>query len=92
MKIITVTKEIEEQIKGELIKFFEEETEKVEIDNLCPSKMIEYLNDLGADVSEDLDTNGWQYDYWIKFTYKNKRYCLSGGGYYGGTLVGSDED
>ena len=29
-------------------------------------------------------TNGWEWDWWQKFTYKGQCYTLSGSGYYGG--------
>lgn len=30
------------------------------------------------------DTNGWQWDWWQEFSYRGKRYTLSGSGYHGG--------
>lgn len=37
---------------------------------------------------EGFDTNGWQYDWWQTFVYKDKDYTLSGSGYYGGHTFG----
>lgn len=33
---------------------------------------------------DGFDTNGWQYDWWQQFTYKEKKYTLSGSGFNGG--------
>jgi hypothetical protein len=74
-------------------KLINKEVDIVKVDYLCPSLAISILESLGADVSDDMDTNGWQYDYWIKFTYNGNKYCISGGGYYGTLeLEGDYED
>lgn len=31
----------------------------------------------------DLETNGWEYDWWLKFTKAGKSFTASGSGYYG---------
>lgn len=33
---------------------------------------------------EGFETNGWELDWWQKFTFKGKDYTLRGSGYYGG--------
>lgn len=46
--------------------------------------VIEFLEKLGADIQKDeLETNGWEVDYWQPFTYNNKKYMLSGSMYFG---------
>ena len=42
-----------------------------------------YLKGLGEEFG-DMETNGWQYDFWQNYKINNKYYCLSGSGYYGG--------
>ena len=42
-----------------------------------------YIESIGEEVGE-LETNGWQYDFWQNYKINNKYYCLSGSGYYGG--------
>lgn len=38
----------------------------------------------GVSVDEDdLETNGWQVDYWQSFMYMDEKYTLSGSMYYG---------
>ena len=91
MKIQTISNEVINIIKEELTKLFNSEVESIDIDCLCPSKAIDILESLGADVSEELNTNGWQYDYWIKFTHKSKRYYISGSGYYGNVMIAEEE-
>jgi len=36
------------------------------------------------DAVEGFETNGWQWDWWQKFSHKGVDYTLSGSGYYGG--------
>jgi hypothetical protein len=38
----------------------------------------------GDGSNEGFSTNGWQYDWWQKFTYRDKNYTLSGSGFLGG--------
>lgn len=92
MKIQTISKETINTIKDKIRKLFNGVIESVQIDCLCPSKTIDILEDLGADVSEELDINGWQYDYWVYFTYESKKYCLSGSGYHGNVKIEEAEE
>ncbi len=41
---------------------------------------------------DDYSTNGWQTDFWLRFTYKGKRYGIAGGLWYGGFKVYRDTD
>lgn len=38
-------------------------------------------------VWDDLDTNGWQHDYWFTLTFKNKDYSISGSAMYGNFYI-----
>jgi hypothetical protein len=57
----------------------------VEFDCLYPSIVINHLKELGVkiDLADCMETNGWQMDYWIRFKYNDKRFIISGSGYYG---------
>ena len=36
------------------------------------------------DYRDGFSTNGWQWDWWQRFTYKGVNFVLEGSGYYGG--------
>lgn len=46
------------------------------------------VKETGDDEKDDsrggFATNGWQWDWWQKFSYKGKKYTLCGSGFYGG--------
>lgn len=92
MKIQTITTGVINTIKKELKKLFNNDIKSVKIQCLCPSKIINILQNLGADVSDEIETNGWQYDYWIKVKYKDKKYCISGSGYYGSVEIAKSDE
>lgn len=78
-------------IKQEAIRDFESNIgfvisgeEDVAISELISAGDInEYIKSIGEEVGE-LETNGWQYDFWQNYKINSKYYCLSGSGYYGG--------
>jgi len=83
-----LTKEI---IKDQVTKWMEEGIQSVitgkeknaELLYCRPNNIIEYVQSIGGTWNEDLDTNGCQWDYWIKLEIKGKTYIASGDGYYG---------
>lgn len=51
---------------------------------VCP----EYLRDIAEQLEIELDwdsmeTNGWEWDYWIPATYRGTKLVISGSGFYG---------
>jgi hypothetical protein len=50
---------------------------------LPPSEFVDYIEGKYSQ-QDDFDTNGWDYDYWIRFTINDKKYTVYGSGYYGG--------
>jgi hypothetical protein len=61
------------------------EKDVVQIKFLYASDVESVLTkEYGANVdTSEMDTNGWQYDYWIPVYINDKKYVLSGSGYYG---------
>lgn len=75
------------------------ELEKYESQLLSPSHYEDFLVDeMGAEAIDGpwdgyhIETNGWQWDYWIFWEYKDKKYILSGSGYYPGTTFEEYKD
>lgn len=55
---------------------------KLEAECVCPHQIKHYMESKGWACS-DLDTNGWEYDWWLTFTKDGKSFSASGSGYYG---------
>jgi hypothetical protein len=61
--------------------------------DISPDKMMDYFEKAGGKVDGDnIETNGWQVDYWIQGTYKNKVYILTGSAWYGTGKIYEDND
>lgn len=58
--------------------------------NITPSMVEEYLQPLKWKRGE-LDTNGWQYDWWLPFTKGKQSFTAHGSGYYGCFHFGKTE-
>ena len=87
MKIELMTQGANNKIKDEITKLFNGEVNEVEIIGTYPSLVITILKEIGADVSDDMDTNGWQGDYWVNLEYNNKIYAIDGCMYYGTATI-----
>lgn len=94
MKLTLISEEFKSNLKNNILKVLKGNEEILEVDCLYPSIVVDCLEDIGVDIDlgDSMDTNGWDWDYWIKFKYENKRYCLSGSGYYGGLKIYRDTD
>lgn len=47
-----------------------------------PDDIITYIESIGGEDLDDLDTNSWQWDYWLRVTHKGNKYQVTGNGYY----------
>ena len=59
-------------------------TSEFESDFLTPSYIDEFIMSKYGIRMDDIDSNGWQWDYWITYYINNVRYMLCGSGFYGG--------
>lgn len=50
---------------------------------IIASDAFYYLKEFGFEVEECTDFNGWQCDYWYSAVYRNIKYLVSGGAWYG---------
>ena len=74
-------------------KVFSGEVDKYDISLTCVENLVRAAEDLGAKIlTDEFETNGWQYDYWMPCIFDGKRFILEGSGYYGNGSVYSDED
>ena len=53
---------------------------------ITPGDIDSYLQTKGVEQG-DFDSNGWDYDFWMTYTFEDKRYTLAGSGWYGSTIT-----
>jgi hypothetical protein len=56
--------------------------DSVEIHFLRPGAAISFLEKQYGCESNEMETNGWQWDFWYYVDINDKKYCLAGDGYY----------
>lgn len=92
MKIHTISENTKKSIKNKIRRLFLGSVKEVNIDCISPAKIVSYLEEMGIEVDTDtLDTNGWQYDYWLNFDYLDECYTIFGSGYYGNMKISKDK-
>ena len=47
-----------------------------------PSDVFKFVESIGGEDLHDIDTNGYQWDYWAKVKYEGEIYMVAGDGYY----------
>lgn len=68
-------------------------TDNLEFLRVSPKYMIELAKAVGVELDMDnVETNGWQVDYWIKGVFKNKPVIFSGSAWYGWGEIYWDTD
>lgn len=80
---------LSEKNKKSILSVINEEKQEIELDLCIPYDVKNYLKELGYE-EKDVESNGWQYDYWIKYKKENKIFTLAGSGYYGGQAFSKD--
>jgi hypothetical protein len=76
-------KKLQKQRSMEIEKFLKSKKKTLELRE-CPNVLSKALEMVGAEVNNDsLETNGWEYDWWLQARYKEQKLCVSGSGYYG---------
>lgn len=77
--------------KEELQKVLSFKDDRVGLGDVPPSKINDILEDLGASRG-GMETNGWDYDYWVDYIKDGQTFVLSGSGWYGGTKFSIKEE
>ena len=62
---------------------FTHKEESFESNGICPNMVKEYLEGMNWKQVGDLETNGWDYDWWLTFEKGKEKFVASGSGYYG---------
>lgn len=65
--------------------------EEYDGESVAPSQIKDYMEAQGWECG-DLDTNGWEYDWWLNFTKGGKKLTACGSGYYGWFSLGKSDE
>lgn len=80
------------ELKERVEQVINGEKDSIEIKFLYLSDVKSFLEDeYKAKEVGDMDTNGWQYDYFVSFEINDKKYELTGSGYYGDMLFANGD-
>ncbi len=78
--------EFSEAMKESVAKVLDGKSKEEKIYFVRPDEAHTYLGTLGVenDPSADMfiDTNGWEWDFWMTLVKGDKKYCLYGDGFY----------
>lgn len=82
-----------QEIKEAINLVVNEVQQQAKVDYCSVGQMVAVAKEMGFDTNtDDLDMNGWDADYW-QYCYKDdKKYCISGSGYYGGAIFDKAEE
>jgi hypothetical protein len=81
-------KQIKAEILEEMASLIDQvisgKIDKAELYFVRPEDVNKYLETVGwiDNGEKDIDTNGWEWDFWINYDVNNNKYILSGDGYY----------
>lgn len=73
-----------EKMKIEVDKVINGEVQAYESEFLPPSVIVDYIQENYTIEDYDFESNGWQWDFWIRFKINDVKYCIAGCGYWGG--------
>ncbi len=69
-----------------------EESDVVEMKRVPIEMVYDAISEVGGEPVGEMDTNGWQLDYWFDFQHKDKVYSVSGSGWYGHVKIEEKSD
>ena len=81
-KFHTIEKELLKEMADGLSAVIDGRLKEFHACNITPQMVEQHLKPLGWKRG-DLDSNGWQYDWWLPFTKGKKSFTASGSGFYG---------
>ena len=88
MTNILTHKEIMEQMKNEafesIIKMKDGNLKKYSTPFITINDALDIFDSLNIDYLDDLETNGWEMDFWFSGRYEDSIISVSGSAYYGG--------
>jgi hypothetical protein len=82
MNLGEIKEAIKENREKEILTVLNGEKQIAQLLYTRPNDVIEFVESMGGEDMHDLDTNGYQWDYWAHVKYKGEKYMISGDGYY----------
>jgi hypothetical protein len=80
----TIREALYENLKTGIQKVISGELTEYKSSFLSPDDIISELVSMGGDDSGEMDSNGWQWDFWQTVELDGVSYGIGGSGYYGG--------
>ncbi len=74
-------------MKTEINKVLSGEVDSVQLFGVRPAQVEKHLESKGIDTEHEMDTNGWQWDFWFTYNDGDESYELAGDGYYNQSLT-----
>lgn len=87
MKIDWKQQDAKQNLYKALDKMIEGDIEEIHINNIVSSEFCSLM-----DVSDEKDFNGWVCDWWGDFTYKEVKFNVFGGAWYGTIEISLPDD
>jgi hypothetical protein len=74
-----------EDLQKELDEIVQGNKHIIKLGYFVPSELDKLLKEIdrNIDLSADLETNGWDYDFWLTFKYQGTDFTFAGSWYYG---------
>lgn len=69
-------------MKEKIIEFLNSKEQNLNLGYVLPADVEQILTDNGAEYG-DIETNGWEHEFWSYFTYNTEKLVFSGSWYYG---------
>ncbi|UNA02042.1 hypothetical protein PVA8_355 [Vibrio phage PVA8] len=83
---------IKEVIDTAIEKIEAGSTSSYSVQEFTPCDVVNYMQEIGYEA-QDLETNGWQVDFWQEFTKDGcKKICFNGSWYFGGASLSEAYD
>jgi hypothetical protein len=90
MKDSTLQNLIRENREKAIQKVLNGKEQSVSIKFSKPNDVLGYIQDIFNNKERldwDIDQNGWQWDFWITFPFKDNNYMIAGDGFYQDSLT-----
>ena len=77
-------KELQEKL-DRMIDSDDSSYNRIDLEYICPADLEKLLQEIDSNIEFDdnIETNGWDVDFWISFEYRYVGFCFSGSWYYG---------
>ena len=81
-----------EELQKELDEIVDGNKQDIKLDYFVPNKLDKLLKEIDSSINltENLETNGWDHDFWLTFEYRDINFTFAGSWYYGNYAIYKD--